>query len=125
MNEILIPLVNSGGITGKIVTQNNGSNNLNTTNKKIPIILVKLFNEQENFITKVNTDGEFSFKEMKPGQWKVEVIIQGNQDKFMVENPSQNVIIESEKLKELSFTMLPKERKIYFSNINVQLRSKE
>ncbi|WP_394994745.1 hypothetical protein [Emticicia sp.] len=125
INEISIPLVNSGGISGKIIAQNNDSNNTNTTNKKNPVILVKLFNEQENFITKVNANSEFSFSEMKPGSWKVEALIQGNQDKFVIENPSQNIIIESEKLKELSFTMLPKERKIYFSNINVQLRSKE
>lgn len=122
-SEISIPLVNSGGIVGKVSFQENS--NSGDKPKKKPIVLVKLFNETDKFITKANDKGDFSFKEMKPGSWQVELTVHGNEENFTVENPIQNIIIEAEKIKEMSFSIIPKERKIYFSDKNFQLSAKK
>ncbi|WP_435356571.1 hypothetical protein [Emticicia sp. SJ17W-69] len=123
IHDVSIPLVRSGGVVGKIHFKTNDE--ATQENKKALVVLIKLFNEQDTFMTKVNDKGEFSFREIKPGQWNIEAIIHGNKDSFVIENLSQNIIIESEKLKTLSFSVVSKERKIYFSNQNFLLNSKK
>jgi hypothetical protein len=122
IHDISIPLVVAGGLTGKVLFQSGDSM---TVNHQKTIVLVRLFNEYESFMTHVNDKGVFSFKEMQPGQWQVQVSIHGHQNQFEVRNPLQHVVIEPGKLNSLSFMVYPKERKIYFSEESFQISLKK
>ncbi len=121
VREVTVPLVVSGGIEGKITLKAANQQ----TDTKPPVILVKISNEKESFLTRPNDNGLFSFKEIQPGKWRIEVSVQGNAGQYEIENPVQSVVVEPGTLKEVVFTIQLKERKIYFSNKSFQLISKK
>jgi hypothetical protein len=114
--NILIPIVKTGNVKGKIEY----SVDLTSNNKKTPppVIYVKLSNEQEHFITKVNSKGEFVFQEMKPGLWQIQANIYGNSTAFTINKAIQSLEIKEKEYTNIIFNVNSKERKIHFSDKN-------
>lgn len=121
---IQLPLTKTGNIIGKILIKNNAKTPAYSA-KNIPTILVKIFNEKEQIITQVNTRGEFSFKEMKLGTWKILAFIPSKEETYSILNAEQTVEVQPNTEKEIIFTAQPLERKIYISPQSYQLNIKK
>jgi hypothetical protein len=123
--KIEIPLTKTGAIIGKIDFIKSEGVGVSDITKQKPLVLVKLFNEKENLITKVNLKDEFSFKEIKPGKWKVLAWIPGKSDQYNVSNSDQFIDLEANQNKEILIKVSTNERKINFSNKTHQLSNKK
>ena len=121
--KVPIPVVESGGIKGAITLVENQKKS-DLVKEKLTI-WVKIANDKETLYTKVQENGSFGFKELKPGQWQIDVSIQGNTDRYQIENFNPLITIETDTDTDLSYTVKVKERKIMFSNKNFQLNSKK
>ena len=123
--KIDIPLTKTGTILGKINFQKSEAIGATDIISQKPLVIVKLFNENESFLTQVNKKDEFSFKEIKPGKWKIIASIPGKLDQFSVQNTDQFIDLESDKIYEVSINIVPNERKIQFSNKTIKLSTKK
>lgn len=121
ISKVGFKLIKSGGIEGKVKFQNNQQMAGEDLTANKPIILAKLSNEKESFLTQANKNNEFSFKEMKAGNWHLKVWSPGKEQLFSVENAEQSILIEEDKIKQCEFLVKPAERKIYFSSTNFNL----
>ena len=122
--KIAIPLTKTGAIVGRIIFQKSESIGAVDISIQKPVVLVKLYNEKENFLTQVNGKDEFSFKEIKLGKWKVLAWIPGQLDQFSILNSDQYIDLTADIGKEVLIKIMPKERKIHFSNKTHQLSIK-
>lgn len=111
-SNIQIQLIKTGGIEGKVFFEDGEKIATNYTEK--PVVLVKLFNENESFTTQLNENNKFSFKEMKPGTWQILATLAGNQEGFTVINAQQTIEITVDKIKKTEFAVRPVERQIEF-----------
>lgn len=116
IHKVEIPLVKTGGLTGKIILEENSKLDIFRNNQEKPIILVKLISEKESFLTQVNSKNEFSFKEIRPNTYKITAMVVGKEQQFSIENPERVLVVESGILQDVNFVLKPVERKIYFSN---------
>lgn len=117
---LTIPLVKTGGVIGSVNYEN-----IEKTGLEKPIVYIKLFNANESFVTELNNKNEFSFKEMKPGLWKLKAIILGKNEQFEILNAEQEVEIESDQIKKSIFSVKTIERKIQFSGKSFHLSSQK
>jgi hypothetical protein len=122
--SLTIPLIKTGGITGSVNFQKTAQDSTSTPSVK-PVIYIKLVNENESLITQMTPENTFSFKEIKPGAWKLKAMIVGKSAQFELENPEIDVEIESGQIKQPHFLVKTMERKIKFSGKNFQLSSKK
>jgi hypothetical protein len=125
---IKIPLIKTCNIIGTINFEKmaNGQSVTSVSSKvELPIILIKLFNEKEEFLTQMNGKNEFTFKEMKPGIWKIAASIPGKQDQFLILNAEKTIEIEAGETKNIDFTVKPVERKIYIAPQSFKLSDKQ
>ena len=120
-HKINVSFLKTGGVVGKINFEYTSQVNKVIDADKVPIVLVTLYNENESYTTQMNSNYEFSFKEMKPASWRIRVFIPGNQPLFSIQNPEQFLEIEPDTLKEVNFKIQATERKIYFSNRNYNI----
>lgn len=116
-----LDFVKAGGIRGKIVEEGIKQSD----EAPMPVIIVKLYNDTESFLTMVNDKREFAFNEIKPGLWNVKVILKGDQTRIEVVNKERTVSIESGDIVQTTFVARPIERKIYFSKQGFNLSTKE
>lgn len=119
---VAIPLIKSGGIEG---TLNFTTTDEEKAKKQSPVILVKIFNDTESFLTKANGKNTFSFKELKPGSWKIKAWFPDNQNQLTIENPEQSILISAGVINKMAFNVLENQRKIHFSNKSYQVVLKE
>lgn len=114
--KIEIPLVKTGDILGKINFKKSESVGAIDITQQKPIVLVKLFNDKDRYLTQVNDKDEFAFKEIKPGKWKISASTPGKVDQFSILNIDDTIELESEQSKSTIITIVAKERKVFFSN---------
>lgn len=119
--KLIIPLIKTGGVIGRIEFENLPKD----TPSVKPIIYIKLSNEKESIITQMNDKNEFSFKEIKPGFWKLKAVIPGKTEQLEISNQEQEVEIESGKIKQHVFSVKTIERKIKFSGKNFHIAPKQ
>ena len=119
--KLIIPLIKTGGVIGRIYFENLPKD----TPSVKPIIYIKLSNEKESIITQMNDKNEFSFKEIKPGFWKLKAVIPGKTEQLEISNQEQEVEIESGKIKQHVFSVKTIERKIKFSGKNFHIAPKQ
>lgn len=115
---ITIPLLKSGGLEGNL---NFVLTDEEKAKKQNPVILVKIFNENESFLTKANDKNAFSFKEIKPGNWKIKAWFPDEQNLLTIENAEQSIMIKEGVINKMAFNVLATKRKIHFSNTNYQV----
>ncbi len=122
---VKIPFAKSGRIVGKVLLEKAAQIRNEQVNNALPDILVKLYNERESYTTKVNSDGIFSFKEVKPGSWNVMLWIPGNPKTYVIDNSNSTIEVKEKSSHELTFTIKAVERKIHFTENNFYLGAKE
>ncbi|MBL0303325.1 MAG: hypothetical protein IPQ23_16765 [Cytophagaceae bacterium] len=120
-----VSFVKTGGVVGKVNIELDERDQTINKEKNLPVVLLKLENEIESFVTRINADNEFSFKEIKPGQWKIRVILTGNSEGFEVSEEEKIINIESGKISTTEFLVKQNERKIFFSNKEFKLSVKK
>ncbi len=125
--SIEVAFVKSGSIKGNVVPEDLGKFDSLTVDTPKPVIIVKLYNDTESFLTMVNDKNEFAFNEVKPGVWNVKAIVKGDQERFEVVNDEQLVNLESGNVVETTFVTRILEKKIYFSKqgFNLSAKNKE
>ncbi len=122
--SLTIPLVKTGSVKGTIHFENEETDTVHTPSVK-PLIYIKLFNENESIITQMTDKNDFSFKEIKPGSWKLKAIMPEKTEQFELVNQEQDVEIESNQIKQPLFLVKIIERKIKFSGKNFHLSSQK
>ncbi|MCA0363660.1 MAG: hypothetical protein LCH67_06425 [Bacteroidetes bacterium] len=125
VHMVNIPYIKTGGVVGKVSFELDERDQTINKEKEKPVVLLKLENGTESFVTRINTENEFSFKEIKPGEWKIKVILTGNTEGFEVSEEEKIVNIESEKISNADFTVKQNQRKIFFSNKEFKLSVKK
>jgi hypothetical protein len=122
---VALKLIKTGAVYGKVDwQQQTGLKSFEVLHEQ-PTILVKLMNDNETFTTKVTDKGEFSFKEMLPGDWRIIAWIPGQQSQYSLLNAEQNVQILPDEIKKLNFTVKASEKKIHFSEKSFQLYTQQ
>jgi len=122
--SIEVAFVKAGSIKGNVVVENSGKDDTLTADAPKLVIIVKLYNDTESFLTLVNDKSEFAFNEVKPGLWNVKEIVKGDQERFEVVNGERLVNLESGNIVQITFVTRLIERKIYFSKQIFNLSSK-
>ncbi len=122
--SIEVDFVKAGSIKGSITMEDLGKDDDAKADPSNPVIIVKLYNETESFLTMVNEKSEFSFGEVKPGLWNVKAIVKSEQERYEVVNEERSLNLESGKVAQLTFVTRPIERKIYFSKQGFNLTAK-
>lgn len=120
-----VPLTRTGNITGKVEFLKANQNGLSFVLSQRPTILVKLANETESFLTELNDKDEFSFKEMKPGDWTLSAVIPGSQDRFVVDDNEKQLSLDMDKTMNIVFKVRPNEKRIHFSGKSFDLTIKK
>ena len=122
--NITIPLTKTGNIVGKInFIKSDAVGVIDITQQK-PVVLLKLFNDKESYLTQVTKKDEFSFKEIKPGKYKVIAWVTGKADQYTISNTDQEMELSANQTREVSISITPTVRKIQFSNKTIQLSTK-
>ncbi|MDZ7877121.1 MAG: hypothetical protein U5L45_05600 [Saprospiraceae bacterium] len=109
---------------GGVNFENRGKDSSLTPSVK-PVIYIKLINQYESLITQVTADNTFSFKEIKPGAWKLKTMIVGKLEQFEIENPEIDIEIESGQIKKRDFLVKTIERKVKFSGKNFHISTQK
>lgn len=125
LKEIAIPFIRTGSVTGKVEFVQPNQKGLSAVSGQRPTVLVKLANETASFLTELNDKNEFSFKEMKPGNWTLSAYIPGSQDRFVIEESQRELVIETDKALDVSFQVRPNEKRIHFSTKNFEVSVKK
>ncbi len=123
--QVTIPLTKTGEIKGKIdfvAIEQIGTVDIH---KNKPLVLVKMVNGTESYITQVNKNDEFSFKEIKPDKWKITAWIPGKQEQFEISNSEEAMVLGANQVKEIQLVIKPIVRKINFSQKTYNLSSKK
>lgn len=120
-----IPLIKTGGVVGKVKLEIDERNQAMNAGKPKPQILLKIQNNEESYLTKLNEFQEFSFKEIKPGEWKITVLLTSNSEGYEVIEKEKIVNIEPEMISKTDFVVKQSERKIFFSNKEFKISAKQ
>lgn len=124
--KIKIELTKTGSLEGEVKFINNNKAGTENIEVNKPIVLVKLFNDNESFITQVNEKNKFLFKELKPNNnWNLKVWVPMKENEYTIKQTDQQVKISPDSLSLTSVSIVPNERKIYFSQNNFNLISKK
>jgi hypothetical protein len=125
---LTIPLVKTGSVIGNINFEKNEKDSTSippSVYHTIGVVYVKLFNEKESNITQMNDKNEFTFKEIKPGIWKLKLIIPGKSEQYEILNQEQEVKVESSQVRNHTFLIKAIERKIKFSGKNFNIKTEK
>ncbi len=120
-----IPFSKAGIVMGKVMFEKSTQTRTKELLTNKPTILAKLYNDTESYVTKVSDKDTFTFKEVKPGPWKVMIWIPGHGEKYKIDNVVSDVEVTEEASHELFFKVKPIERKIHFTENNFYLGAKE
>lgn len=119
---IKIALTKTGGIEGKVEFMKGSS--IADEYKEKPTLIIKLTNDKEIFYTQLNKSDAFSFKEMKPDNWKLIAYFPYAAEKFSIVNGEQSVTINADSMRFVVITVKPIIKKINFSSNNFNLVAK-
>lgn len=117
---IEIPLSKTGTVSGSVTLENSVNSKID-----LPFMLIKLYNDKASIITDLKPDGEFSFKEVIPGIWKLKAFFSGENTGFLIEMDEREIKVTADKNQTVHFTVKQRERRILFSDQNFQISSKK
>lgn len=125
LKEISIPFIRTGSVIGKVEFIKLNQKGLSSVSDQQPTVLIRLTNGTTGFLTELNEKNEFSFKEMKPGKWTLSAFIPGNQDRFVIDESQNELVIEMDQTKNVVFKVKPNEKRIHFSSKNFEVSVKK
>lgn len=114
-NKVVIPVVRGGSISGNIAQCGASSG------KKVPLKVVKITNGEKEFLTYSDDEGNYSFKNLIPGNWKVRVI-HDNSGKYQIANNNIAANVTEGRATTVDFELKQRTRKIKFSEQSVDLK---
>ena len=123
-HSLEIPFIKAGMIAGKVNYEKGNNPGLAGDKIEKPTVLVKLFNGEDSHLTLANENGEFTFKEIKPGDWKLQATLMMGEGKFSISQPQRDVTVVAEQAKEVTFVVRPVSRTIRFIDRSIQTGSK-
>jgi hypothetical protein len=119
-----VELVKTGSVKGEIAYRLQEKYNFDESEKGDDIlILAKLSNGEEEFVTRVNRRNTFNFGEVKPGDWTLEVYMPGAQTEYEIPNNIVKIKVEPDKTETASFTLNMVQRKVRFTGQEFKLSS--
>lgn len=124
IHTLEIPFIKAGMIAGKVNYEKGNNPGLAGDKIEKPTVLVKLFNGEDSHLTLANENGEFTFKEIKPGDWKLQATLMMGEGKFSISQPQRDVTVVAEQAKEVTFVVRPVSRTIRFIDRSIQTGSK-
>jgi len=120
-NRVVIPVVKGGSISGTVHQILNKRDILD--GKKASIKVVKITQAGREFLTYTDDKGNYSFKNLLPGNWKVRVV-NGESANGKYKMDQNNVVVDVNAGREttVDFEIVARTRKIKFSNQSVDLK---
>lgn len=109
--EVEVKMIRTGGVTGKLSLEVDPSQPLQTP----PPFLIKIFNEEESHLTRVEANSNFSFKELKPGSWTIRLLLPEYGERFDVEESERILDIIPGKEVAFNFVLSRATRRIFFN----------
>jgi hypothetical protein len=123
-DSLTINFIKPVRINGKITYQETTQFQSNGFKNKLPQLILKLDNGIDQFFTLVNERGEYSFSEIRPGDWNLSIVTKGLENKFEFVNNSKTIKLISGVNQTIDFLVKDKSRKINIKNSNIQLKIK-
>ncbi len=124
VSEVDLTIIKSAEIKGKVSF---AKKDKDLTSSKFEsntsFYVVKLYNEDETFYADTNEKGEYRFKSIRPGNWNVEVVKNGWEAKNKAKPARFEYFLKQNEVKEVNFEIIPKKRKVRFSNKNIKLKT--
>lgn len=82
----------TGNVNGKVALKEINAVRSNKFEKKLPRVVVKIYNKDNKYLTQTNNKGEFTFLKLVPGEWTVELLVEPLLVDFSF-NPIKKVIL--------------------------------
>lgn len=111
-------------INGKITYQETSQIQSNGFKNKLPQLILKLDNGIDQFFTLANENGEYSFSEIKPGDWTISIVSKGLENKFEFVENNKSIKLRSGINETFHFLVKDKSRKITIKSSNIKLKIK-
>jgi hypothetical protein len=123
--DIFIDMIKPAKINGKIIFKQNKQIQSNVFKNQMPKFIIKLQNDKEDiFYTLINDKGEFSFNEIKPGNWLITLITKGFEKIFEFPKKTQQLNLTNGKNMFVDFIVKAKSRKISIKKNKIILTPK-
>ena len=123
--NLFIDLIKPVKINGKIFFEENKQIQSKEFKNKLPKFVIKLHNDKEDiFYTLINNQGEFSFNEIKPGNWKVSIVTKGFERKFEFSKKTIALSLADGENIDVNFMVKAKSRKFNIQKNKIRLNSK-
>ena len=123
-DTVTINFIKPVRVNGKITYQETTQIQSNGFKNKLPQLIVKLENGVDQFFTIVNENGEYSFSEIKPGDWRISIVTKGLENKFEFVENNKNLKLNSGVNETIDFLVKDKSRKINIKSSNIILKVK-
>jgi len=110
--EIVLNLGKTGNLEGTIKLKKIRGIRSSQFDKKLPNIIVKIYNKDKKYLTKTNGLGNFKFAKLSPGEWTVELIVKRLSKDFTFDKIKTTVQISPDKNIFITFNANSKNRMI-------------
>lgn len=110
--SVIFNLGKTGSLNGQIKFKKSKTIQSIKFLKKLPNLIVKISNNSKKYYTKTDNDGYFTFKELAPGEWMVELLVKNLEKDFKFENKKQIIQISSDEISTLEIGASTKNRQI-------------
>lgn len=124
-DTLTIDFIKPVRIFGKITYEQTAQIQSNGFKNKLPQLILKLDNGTDEFFTVVNEKGNYSFSEIRPGEWNLSIVAKGLENKFEFIDRVKKLQLQSGKNETVDFLVKDKSRKINIKNSNIKLKTKD
>ncbi len=111
-SHIDFKLIKAGKIEGKVIFKKGKQFGLSSNETDDTKVVIELKNDKVTFYTITNKKGEFYFGDIRPGEWKINIVDDKLKKKYSIPNNHQTILIEIGQSKKVNFIMKPKKRNI-------------
>ncbi|MBI1305015.1 MAG: hypothetical protein GC181_00205 [Bacteroidetes bacterium] len=111
---ITFKMTRSGSVKGKVEMLKVKTIQSSKENVTLPRVIVEASNGTEQFLTQTNSEGEFLFGSLRPGEWKIRLVPTYWKDQFIIKVGEETVMVSPDGTTEVLLTIQPKVRQIKF-----------
>ncbi|WP_111707368.1 carboxypeptidase regulatory-like domain-containing protein [Lutibacter citreus] len=102
----------TGSLSGKLILKKLNTVRSNKFDKKLPRIIVKIYNKDNKYLTQTNEKGEFNFLKLAPGEWTVELLVKPLLSDFTFTPIKKNIFIKPDEDLFVKFNASIKNRRL-------------
>lgn len=121
-DTISVVLIKPSKIKGTVLYKKSDQLQSNEFSNNLPNLLLKLEKGTDVFYTIINEKGEYSFSEIRPGDWTVSIIKKGLEQKFVFQNSIRQFHLVSGEELTVDFIVEDKVRKTNFSSKKLNIK---